>query len=131
LLFFRIFQLHPIAINVTFVTDTKIREDFLKNTSIELPKVFFSVAGAAIGSVENIPIRLNGILIEDLFGPKQALVEPILSHYKMQAVRQAYKIFGSLGIIGNPVQLVNELGDGVMDFFYEPAKVCIIAVDFF
>lgn len=39
-----------------------------------------------------------------------------------QALRQWYKVVGSVEVLGNPVGLVSSLGSGVMDFFYEPAK---------
>jgi vacuolar protein sorting-associated protein 13A/C len=37
-------------------------------------------------------------------------------------MQQLYKIVGSLDVIGNPVGLVNGLGSGVHDFFYQPVQ---------
>jgi hypothetical protein len=37
-------------------------------------------------------------------------------------VRSRYKIIGSIGILGNPVGLVNKLGSGITMFFYEPIQ---------
>lgn len=33
-----------------------------------------------------------------------------------------YKIVGSSEVLGNPLGLINRLGSGVRDFFYEPAQ---------
>jgi hypothetical protein len=41
---------------------------------------------------------------------------------------EVYKIMGSIELLGNPVQLVGNLGDGIMDFFYLPQQVSISAV---
>lgn len=122
LLYFKVFQLHPISLNVTFLSDSQLREESLKQAWYEPLKVVFNIAGAAVGSFENLPLRFNGILIEDLFGSSESLTIPLISHYRVQALQQIYKLFGSLDIIGNPIQLINELGGGVLNFFYEPAQ---------
>jgi len=51
-------------------------------------------------------------------------VSSVRKHYKAQLVQQLYKLVGSFEFLGNPVGLVNNLGTGVKDFFYEPAQVC-------
>ena len=33
---------------------------------------------------------------------------------------QVYKIFGSFELLGNPVSLIEDLGTGVVDMFYDP-----------
>jgi vacuolar protein sorting-associated protein 13A/C len=35
---------------------------------------------------------------------------------------QVYTILGSFEFLGSPLSLVNNLGTGVYDFFYEPAQ---------
>lgn len=35
---------------------------------------------------------------------------------------EVYSIIGSLDFLGSPVALVSNLGTGMYDFFYEPAK---------
>ena len=41
---------------------------------------------------------------------------------RSQVIAQLYKLVGSFEFLGNPVGLVNNLGTGVKDFFYEPAQ---------
>ncbi len=43
-------------------------------------------------------------------------------HYKSQLLSQVYTILGSFEFLGSPLSLVNNLGTGVYDFFYEPAQ---------
>jgi hypothetical protein len=47
---------------------------------------------------------------------------PIKKHYIIQILQQAYKLFGSLSVLGNPVGLVSNLGQGVKHLFYDPAQ---------
>ena len=46
----------------------------------------------------------------------------ILNRYRGDAIRQAYLLLGSSELLGNPVGLLQNLGTGVRDFFYEPAQ---------
>jgi hypothetical protein len=50
------------------------------------------------------------------------LTSRITQHYTRAAIRQAYLLVGSADFLGNPVSFVSNLGTGVKDFFYEPAK---------
>ncbi len=77
--------------------------------------------GTAI-DIDEAPLRLNPLTISEAYGSTATLVTPIVQHYTSQGIREAYKILGSLEILGNPVQLVGNLTEGFQDFFYEPAK---------
>jgi hypothetical protein len=59
----------------------------------------FAALGTTV-AVFDAPIRLNGITIDDARGSWQTLIAPILSHFKSQALRQAYKVLGSIDLIG-------------------------------
>ncbi len=39
-----------------------------------------------------------------------------------QGIAQAYKVVGSFEVLGNPIDAVSRLGEGVKDFFYAPAE---------
>lgn len=53
------------------------------------------------------------------------LTQTLLEHYLLSALGQLYKIVGSLDLVGNPLALVQSVGTGVKDFFYEPAHALI------
>lgn len=44
----------------------------------------------------------------------------IISHYKSQAIQQAYVLLLGLDVLGNPYGLVSDFTQGLGDFFYEP-----------
>jgi vacuolar protein sorting-associated protein 13A/C len=46
----------------------------------------------------------------------------IINPYITQGIVQIYKILGSLDIIGNPVNLINNITEGVYDFVLEPGQ---------
>lgn len=48
------------------------------------------------------------------------IVSRIGKHYTKQLITQIAKLFGSLDLLGNPVNLVSNLGAGVIEMFYEP-----------
>eukprot|EP00468_Gymnochlora_sp_CCMP2014_P003427 CAMPEP_0167746448 /NCGR_PEP_ID=MMETSP0110_2-20121227/3718_1 /TAXON_ID=629695 /ORGANISM="Gymnochlora sp., Strain CCMP2014" /LENGTH=3805 /DNA_ID=CAMNT_0007631213 /DNA_START=35 /DNA_END=11452 /DNA_ORIENTATION=- len=122
-MFFSLLQLHPIAIDISLELSSEERNTQTKgDTSLGFNpvKMIRNAAGTAI-DIDEAPLRLNALTIEDAYGNTSTLLTPIIKHYRNQFIREAYKILGSLEILGNPVQLVGNLGEGVIDFFYEPA----------
>ena len=78
--------------------------------------------GVVITNIDKAPIELNALVLERPFATQQELISSVRKHYKMQLVHQLYKLIGSFEFLGNPVGLVNNLGTGFHDFFYEPAQ---------
>jgi len=121
-MFFSFLQLHPIAIDISLELSSELRSEYATGGGIGFNplKWIRNAAGTAI-DIDEAPLRLNALTIEDAYGSTSTLLNPIIKHYTSQVIREAYKVLGSLEILGNPVQLVGNLGEGVMDFFYEPA----------
>jgi len=122
-MFFSFLQLHPIAVDISLELSSELRNQYMsEGGAVFNPlKWIRNAAGTAI-DIDEAPVRLNALTIEDAYGNTSTLLTPIMKHYTSQVIREAYKVLGSLEILGNPVQLVGNLGEGVMDFFYEPAK---------
>lgn len=53
------------------------------------------------------------------------LRQSLLWFYTNQGLLQVYRVLGSAQFLGNPVGLVNHLGDGIYDLFYEPARALV------
>ncbi|ETO36264.1 vacuolar protein sorting-associated protein 13 family protein [Reticulomyxa filosa] len=121
--FFKIFHLQPLAIDVSFSVNPTSRPRLVAvNPMLWLAKNLINTLISMLGNVENVPMRLNSLLIEDAFGDKETLIDPIISHYRQQGLRECFKLVGSLNLLGNPVELIGNIGAGVKDFFYEPAQ---------
>ncbi|GBG24825.1 Vacuolar protein sorting-associated protein 13A [Hondaea fermentalgiana] len=77
--------------------------------------------GASLANVDNAPLRLNALVLQNSLSTPETILGRIFAHYRSQALRQAYLILGSVDLLGDPRGLVQNLGAGVLDFFYEPA----------
>jgi len=82
-----------------------------------------------------VSILLTAILICVLcvlqLGHPNGLVRILAKHYVKEGVKQLYKIFGSLEVLGNPVNVGSERGRGVKSFFYEPAQGALVSPEAF
>jgi hypothetical protein len=81
-----------------------------------------SAMAAIFPSVSDAPIRINGKAIEHVFESPAEILGSIRNYYMNEALKQIYKIIGSLDIVGNPTMLINSVASGVRDFFYIPSK---------
>eukprot|EP00455_Lapot_gusevi_P052294 TRINITY_DN7943_c0_g1_i2.p1 TRINITY_DN7943_c0_g1~~TRINITY_DN7943_c0_g1_i2.p1 ORF type:complete len:444 (-),score=53.09 TRINITY_DN7943_c0_g1_i2:84-1415(-) len=119
--YMRFMQIHPLSFQVTFSADPSIRGQ-RRALRYNPLMVFASAAGAALASIDNMPFRINALIMEHVYGSVDVFAGPIVRHLERQGLLEAYKVFGSIQILGSPVELVSSLGSGVKDFFYEPAQ---------
>jgi vacuolar protein sorting-associated protein 13A/C len=77
--------------------------------------------GVVATSIEGASIELDGIDIENCVDSLQGLNNKLIKHYKSSVIKQLYKIFGSLNIIGNPVSLFKNISTGFTDLKNKPS----------
>jgi hypothetical protein len=77
---------------------------------------------ASVANLDALPFKLNALLMDNVKAPLSKLTGIVGAHYQGQAMAQSWKVFLGLQVLGNPVGLVNSLGTGVYDLFYEPAQ---------
>eukprot|EP00638_Chattonella_subsalsa_P014818 CAMPEP_0117826102 /NCGR_PEP_ID=MMETSP0949-20121206/5880_1 /TAXON_ID=44440 /ORGANISM="Chattonella subsalsa, Strain CCMP2191" /LENGTH=100 /DNA_ID=CAMNT_0005666217 /DNA_START=294 /DNA_END=596 /DNA_ORIENTATION=+ len=75
-----------------------------------------------MAAIDGAQIKLNALHVEHGFGGRAQIAGVIVKHYQLAAVKQLGTLLGSFDFLGNPVGLVNHLGSGVKDFFYEPLE---------
>ena len=114
-IFFEQLIFHPMKVSLTFLqTDLpKGRDESL--TSSNALDTLVSVA-----TVSNMEIRLNSFIVNNAVESMQSLQARIVAKTIQDITRQLALIVGSLQVIGNPANLVSNIGNGVQDFFYEP-----------
>ena len=107
--------LHPIKVSLTFMqTDLPTgREESL--TSSNALDMLVSVA-----TVNSLEIRLNSFIVNNVVESISSLQARVLTKTIHDITGQLAQIVGSLQVIGNPANLVSNIGNGVQDFFYEP-----------
>ena len=116
-LFFKLFQLQPIAFNLTFYANNASHHQ--SNNPFQ---VLFDLILASVGNLDHAQFRLDSLTIDNMYGNIEVLQNSLITHYSAELLSQVYKIIGSLEVLGNPVKLIDGIGTGVINFFYEPAK---------
>eukprot|EP01091_Cochliopodium_minus_P000558 TRINITY_DN10503_c0_g1_i1.p1 TRINITY_DN10503_c0_g1~~TRINITY_DN10503_c0_g1_i1.p1 ORF type:complete len:456 (-),score=106.90 TRINITY_DN10503_c0_g1_i1:17-1384(-) len=109
--------IEPILINLSYATCPWGAKN-LEGSSLEKA---LNIIGK-ISDVENAPVHLKPLEKNHLFITQSDLIYNIQSHYKKNLTRRFYMILGSFNILGNPVSLFHELGEGFKDFVMEPTK---------
>lgn len=118
-IYFEALHLQPIQANISFVRTERLNAED-KTNSQNTVMFFLNILTMAIGNINDAPIKLNALFIENIRAPTPILVESIKTHYSQAFFYQLYNIVGSADFLGNPVGLFNLLSSGVMDIFYEP-----------
>lgn len=124
-IYFEALHLQPTQTNLSFVRTERVNAED-KSSSQNTLMFFFNVLTMAMGNINDAPIKLNALFIENIRVPIPILLESIKTHYGQSFFYQVHKILGSADFLGNPVGLFNHLSSGVLDIFYEPYQGFII-----
>jgi hypothetical protein len=85
----------------------------IKNPFIQTVIDFFA-------STAHITILLNMLELTKVNGNAYEIIDKIRDYYYYNLIRQVVKLIFSIDILGNPIELLERLGEGVKDFFYYP-----------
>ncbi|KAI1497895.1 vacuolar protein sorting-associated protein 13, partial [Biscogniauxia marginata] len=125
-IYFEVLNIQPMQLDLSFMRTERVNiED---KTSSRNPIMFFvNVMTMAIGNVNDAPIRLNALLLENARVSIPVLTQSISNHYSQEVLYQVHKIIGSADFLGNPVGLFNSISSGITDVFYEPYQGLIMS----
>ncbi|KAI1625793.1 hypothetical protein EDD37DRAFT_625576 [Exophiala viscosa] len=116
--YFELLHLQPIQLDLSFVRTEHVNAE---DNFVNSPLMFFvNVMTMSIGNVNDAPIKLNALMLENARVSVPALMANIQNHYTQEVLRQIHIILGSADFLGNPVGLFNSVSSGVADIFYEP-----------
>ncbi|KAI4331783.1 hypothetical protein L6164_016738 [Bauhinia variegata] len=76
----------------------------------------------ALADVEGARIHLKELTIAHHMASWESIEEILIRHYARQLLHEIYKLFGSAGVIGNPLGFARSMGLGIRDFLSVPAK---------
>ncbi|OBA21906.1 vacuolar protein sorting-associated protein 13 [Metschnikowia bicuspidata var. bicuspidata NRRL YB-4993] len=124
-IYFEALHLQPALTNLSFVRTERVNAED-RSTSQNTLMFFVNMLTMAIGNINDAPIKLNALFIENIRVPIPILMESIRTHYGQSFFYQLHKILGSADFLGNPVGLFNNLSSGVLDIFYEPYQGFVI-----
>ncbi|KAL1957788.1 hypothetical protein VTO42DRAFT_5506 [Malbranchea cinnamomea] len=117
--YFELLHIQPMQLDLSFVRTERVNvEDTLESSN---PLMFlFNVLTMSIGNVNDAPVRLNALILENARVSMTMLINNITNHYTQDFLRQVHIVVGSADFLGNPVGLFNTVSSGVADIFYEP-----------
>lgn len=70
----------------------------------------------ALVDVEEVPVHLGELVLGHLMASRTSVEEIITTHYTRQLLHEMYKMFGSAGVIGNPIGFARNVRLGIRDF---------------
>ncbi|KAI9814573.1 MAG: hypothetical protein M1827_003128 [Pycnora praestabilis] len=117
--YFELLHIQPMQLDLSFVRTERINAEDTAQTANPL-MFFVNVMTMSIGNVNDAPLRLNALMLENARTSIPGLMGSIKSHYTQEALRQVHIVLGSADFLGNPVGLFNNVSSGVADIFYEP-----------
>lgn len=117
--YFELLHIQPMQLDISFVRTERVNvEDTMESSN---PVMFFvNVMTMSIGNVNDAPVRLNALILENAKVSFAILLSNITNHYTQDFLRQVHIVLGSADFLGNPVGLFNTVSSGVADIFYEP-----------
>ena len=125
-IYFELLNIQPMQLDLSFVRTDRVNVE--DKTSSKNPLMYFlNVLTMAIGNINDAPVRLNALMLENARVSIAVLVQSISNHYSQEALYQVHNILGSADFLGNPVGLFNNFSSGVADLFYEPYQGFIMA----
>lgn len=125
-IYFEVLHLQPAQMDLSFTRTTETSNDDGRATSRNPIMFFFNVLTMAIGNINDAPLRLNALMIENIRVPTPTLANSIATHYSENFFAQIYTLIGSADVLGNPVGLFNNMSSGIVDLFYEPYQGLIM-----
>ncbi|KAL7343935.1 hypothetical protein BJY59DRAFT_711306 [Rhodotorula toruloides] len=118
-LYFEVLHLHPIQLDLSFMRTDRVNVEQKLNSHNPL-YFFINALTMALGNVNDAPVRLNALVIENARLSLPVLQERLTVHYSDEFFGQLYRVLGSADVLGNPVGLFTNVSSGVADFFIQP-----------
>lgn len=125
-IYFELLNIQPMQIDLSFVRTERINAE--DKTSSRNPLMFFfNIMTMAMGNVNDAPLRMNALMLDNVRVSTPILIQNISNHYSQEALYQVHKVLGSADFLGNPVGLFNNISSGIADVFYEPYQGLIMS----
>jgi vacuolar protein sorting-associated protein 13A/C len=100
----------------------EIKLDQLDTQAFLFFGTILNALGVVITNIDGAPISLDGIVLQDCVDTLAGINQKLMNHYKNTVIKQFYKIFGSLNIIGNPMGLFRNISTGFKDLKDKPSE---------
>ncbi|XP_011075732.1 uncharacterized protein LOC105160162 isoform X3 [Sesamum indicum] len=115
-IYVELFDMGPIKLTLSFSSSPWI----LRNGVITSGESLIHRGLMALADVEGAKIHFKQLVLSHQIASWESIQEILVSHYTRQFLHEMYKVFGSAGLIGNPVGFARSLSLGIKDFFSLP-----------
>ncbi|PIN06335.1 hypothetical protein CDL12_21114 [Handroanthus impetiginosus] len=115
-IYVELFDMGPIKLTLSFSSSPWI----LRNGILTSGESLIHRGLMALADVEGAKIHFKELVLSHQIASWESIQEILVSHYTRQFLHEMYKVFGSAGVIGNPVGFARSLGLGIKDFFSLP-----------
>ncbi|XP_022639322.1 uncharacterized protein LOC106768127 isoform X4 [Vigna radiata var. radiata] len=117
-IYIEMLEVAPIKLTLSFSS-----APWMLRNRILSPKEFLIHRGLmALADVEGAHIYLKDLIISHHMASLESIQDILIRHYNRQLLHETYKLFGSAGVIGNPLGFARSMGLGIRDFLSVPAK---------
>lgn len=105
----------PLSLKISYYSTMKVESDPGFNS-------FLKRFGLALNTIEGAPININALELRDVVGTLNDISYILKDRYMVRLKRNLFSVLGASSLIGNPIQLVNNVSTGFKDFFYKPIE---------
>ncbi|KAI9014452.1 hypothetical protein CLU79DRAFT_890124 [Phycomyces nitens] len=120
LYYFEEFCIQPMRLNISFVRTERISSEESDDSGHSPLNYVFNVFTMTLGNINDAPIKLNALVVENMRVSYADLTSRVMFHYQEQVMYQLHRVLGSADFLGNPVGLFTNLSSGFGELFYEP-----------
>ena len=114
-MYIRQYNSSPLSLKISFYTTMKVEGDKGFNS-------FMRRFGLALNTIEGAPININALEMRDVVGNLNDIGYILKDQYMARLKKNLFRILGASSLIGNPIQLVNNVSTGFKDFFFKPVE---------
>ncbi|XAR69469.1 hypothetical protein NMG60_11001060 [Bertholletia excelsa] len=117
-IYVQMFDLSPINMTLSFSSSPWM----LRNGVLTSGESLIHRGLMALADIEGAQIHLKQLIIAHQMASWDSIQDIIIRHYTRQFLHEVYKVFGSAGVIGNPMGFARSVGLGIKDFLSVPAR---------
>ncbi|XP_058779187.1 uncharacterized protein LOC131653133 isoform X2 [Vicia villosa] len=117
-IYIEMFELAPIKLTLSFSSAPWM----LRNRILTSKEFLIHRGLMALADVEGANIYLKDLTIAHHMASWESILEILIRHYNRQLLHETYKLFGSAGVIGNPLGFARSMGHGIRDFLSVPTN---------
>ncbi|XP_009615133.1 uncharacterized protein [Nicotiana tomentosiformis] len=117
-IYVELFDVAPLKLTLSFSSSPWL----LRNGVLTSGESLIHRGLMALADIEGAQIHLKQVILSHQLASWESVQEILIEHYTQQFLHEMYKVFGSAGVIGNPMGFARSMGLGLKDFLSAPVQ---------